>query len=241
MLKPPNHRARKTLDPFSYQPAPVRRQDRPSKPDGLTKQTYSIQVQSSSYEPPKKWHIVAYFSVKMITILFYIPLTKTLKGDDYTRLPVVDNYEYLRNIRIPDGVFFAKGNQARLSRVLNIGEDREPELAHSAQQPGWISPSWPTSSSETYTDSIDMSPRLSSSSSSSSAATYPLRHSSASQHHGTASLDPRLSLPRLSSVAPVHALTPQSLEGRQLGVSGSPYSPLTSEDRKALNSFRVVL
>ncbi|KAI0764135.1 Gti1/Pac2 family-domain-containing protein [Irpex lacteus] len=84
-------RARKTLDPFSYQPAPVRRQDRPSKPNGLTKQTYSVQVQTSSYEAPKKWHVVAYFA-----------------GDDYTRLPVVDNYEYLRSIRIPDGIFFSK-------------------------------------------------------------------------------------------------------------------------------------
>ncbi|KIP06903.1 hypothetical protein PHLGIDRAFT_106445 [Phlebiopsis gigantea 11061_1 CR5-6] len=101
-------RARRTLDPFSCQPAPVRRQDRPSKPDGLTKQTYSIQVQGSSYESPKKWHIVAYFS-----------------GDDYTRLPVVDNYEYLRNIRIPDGVFFAKGNQSRQNRKSSLEMTRE--------------------------------------------------------------------------------------------------------------------
>ncbi|KAJ3557553.1 hypothetical protein NM688_g1412 [Phlebia brevispora] len=122
-------RARKTLDPFSYQPPPVRRQDRPSKPDGLTKQTYSIQVQSSSYEPPKK---LAHCGLLL---------------DDYTRLPVVDNYEYLRNIRIPDGVFFAKGNQTRLSRVLNIGEEHDPHLAYSVEQPGWISPSWPASSS----------------------------------------------------------------------------------------------
>ena len=64
----PQCSARKTLDPFSYQPAPVRRQDRPSKPDGLTKQTYSIQVHSSSYETPKKWHIVAYFSVSSFSI-----------------------------------------------------------------------------------------------------------------------------------------------------------------------------
>ncbi|THH30141.1 hypothetical protein EUX98_g4034 [Antrodiella citrinella] len=56
-------RARKTLDPFSYQPTPTRRQDRPSKLDGLTKQTYSTHVHVSNTEPPRKWHIVAYFSV----------------------------------------------------------------------------------------------------------------------------------------------------------------------------------
>lgn len=208
-------RARKTLDPFSYQPAPIRRQDRPSKPDGLTKQTYSIQVQTSSYEPPKKWHIVAYFS-----------------GDDYTRLPVVDNYEYLRNIRIPDGVFFAKGNPSRQNRVLNIGEEREHDAECYADQPSWIAPSWSQSPSDIRSGAA--SPRRSSSSSSSSSPVSPSYQASVpsprSEH-----LDARYSLPRLSTVAPPHHLT---LPGRPTGMG---YSPLTPEDRKALNSFRVVL
>lgn len=53
--------ARRTLDPFNYQPVPTR-QDRPSKPDGLTKQTYSTHVYTNANEP-RKWHIVAYFCV----------------------------------------------------------------------------------------------------------------------------------------------------------------------------------
>ena len=57
-------RARRTLDPFAAPPAPIRRQDRPSKPDGLTKQTYSTHVHTRRGEPPRKWHIVAYFSVR---------------------------------------------------------------------------------------------------------------------------------------------------------------------------------
>ena len=168
-------------------------------------------------------------------------LIGSAKGDDYTRLPVVDNYEYLRNIRIPDGVFFAKGNQTRLNRVLNIGEDREPRSAQPMEQPGWISPSWPTSSSssDTCTDSTDMSPQLSPSSP--STPNYPPRYSSTTPHHSSSSLDPKMSLPRLSTVAPVHALAQLNLQGRQPGSSGGQYSPLTSEDRKALNSFRVVL
>lgn len=154
----------------------------------------------------------------------------------------MDNYEYLRNIRIPDGVFFAKGNPSRLSRSMNVGEDREPELEPGADQPGWISPSWPTSSSsDTFMDPAEMSP-ITSSSSSSCAAAFPQHHRG--QHRGSlpnSTADPRLSLPRLSTVAPVHAVVPRPPQTRQTGTSGSPYSPLTTEDRKALNSFRVVL
>ncbi|KAJ7884895.1 Gti1/Pac2 family-domain-containing protein [Mycena leptocephala] len=62
-------------------PGPPKRKDRPSKANGLTKQTYW-------FSNTRKWHIVAYFS-----------------ASDYTRLPVVDNYDYLRCIRVPDGVF----------------------------------------------------------------------------------------------------------------------------------------
>ncbi|KAI0338660.1 hypothetical protein BDW22DRAFT_1432454 [Trametopsis cervina] len=215
-------RAKKTLDPFSYQPAPVRRQDRPSKPDGLTKQTYSIQVQTSTYEPPKKWHIVAYFA-----------------GDDYTRLPVVDNYEYLRTIRIPDGIFFSKSNPTRQTRIYNLGEEREVEGEQESDIPGWRSPSWPsTIQSENFAQGSG-TPLISSSYSS----TAP-RSPSVTLHipqGGTANAESRYSLPRLSTVAPTHHVSPQPHSTRPLVSAGSPYSPLTPEDRKALNSFRVVL
>ncbi|KAK7050528.1 Gti1/Pac2 family-domain-containing protein [Favolaschia claudopus] len=69
-------------------PAPPKRKDRPSKANGLTKQTYSVTVRMPGASTTRKWHIVAYFSAA-----------------DYARLPVVDNYDYLRGIRVPEGVF----------------------------------------------------------------------------------------------------------------------------------------
>ena len=78
------YRARRTLDPFSYQPAPTRRQDRPSKPDGLTKQTYSTHVHVSDSEPPRKWHIVAYFSVHRPVLLVSARLFMVLHREKTT-------------------------------------------------------------------------------------------------------------------------------------------------------------
>lgn len=54
------HRARKALDPTT--PSVVRRQDRPAKTGGFIKQTYSTLVRHIS--GCRKWHIVAYFSVR---------------------------------------------------------------------------------------------------------------------------------------------------------------------------------
>ncbi|KAJ3785673.1 Gti1/Pac2 family-domain-containing protein [Lentinula aff. detonsa] len=81
-------RARRASDPAAIIPPPLRRKDRPTKPDGLTKQTYSALVHLPGTNETRKWHVVAYFS-----------------GNDYTRLPVIENYDYLRRIRVPEGVF----------------------------------------------------------------------------------------------------------------------------------------
>jgi len=56
-------RARKALDPTI--PSAVRRQDRPAKTGGFIKQTYSTLVRHIS--GCRKWHIVAYFSVRKPT------------------------------------------------------------------------------------------------------------------------------------------------------------------------------
>ncbi|TCD62463.1 hypothetical protein EIP91_006833 [Steccherinum ochraceum] len=217
-------RARKTLDPFSYQPAPTRRQDRPSKPDGLTKQTYSTHVHVSNSEPPRKWHIVAYFS-----------------GDDYTRLPVVDNYEYLRGVRIPDGVYSsAKGNLSKATRILTgmDGHSSECERSPVLSQPDWVSPSWSSPSGPHPQHDFDR-PMSSSSSSSSSPTTAAQPHSSVLHSPCGAPSRRDTALPRLSTIAPMHQLPPSPHNGGLSPVS--PYSPLTAEDRKALSSFRVVL
>ncbi|KAI1784207.1 Gti1/Pac2 family-domain-containing protein [Ganoderma leucocontextum] len=215
-------RARRTLDPFAAPPAPIRRQDRPSKPDGLTKQTYSTHVHSRRGESPRKWHIVAYFS-----------------GDDYTRLPVVENYEYLRNIRVPEGIFTsAKGNIARFGRVLEDADGHESSHA-GTDYPEWPPSPWSPASRGVPTADRPMS---SSSSSSSSGAQRTPSHYSVGQHRpGTTSTSG--TLPRLSTVVPVGLLTPPASPMYPTSPSGVPsnYKPLTAEDRRALNSFRLGL
>jgi hypothetical protein len=47
-------------------PAPPKRKDRPSKVDGLTKQTYSVTVHIPGTSNTRKWHIVAYFAVSVL-------------------------------------------------------------------------------------------------------------------------------------------------------------------------------
>ncbi|KAI0070235.1 hypothetical protein K474DRAFT_1670299 [Panus rudis PR-1116 ss-1] len=217
-------RARKTLDPFGYQPAPTRRQDRPAKPDGLTKQTYSTHVHVGNSEPPRKWHIVAYFS-----------------GDDYSRLPVVENYEYLRNIRVPEGVYSSsKGNIGKITRFIT-SDSNVKERSQTSDSLGWTLPSWPTTPSPLSPNPYATDDRPMSSSSSSSGYTS---HATAYVQEPRAQSPQRnSSLPRLSTIAPLHLpsppVSPQSaLAGRP---AGPTYTPLTPEDRRALSSFRVVL
>ncbi|KAK1222749.1 hypothetical protein PQX77_014389 [Marasmius sp. AFHP31] len=57
-------RARRASDPTAILPPPTRRKDRPSKPNGLTKQTYSAIVNLPGTTETRKWHVVAYFSVR---------------------------------------------------------------------------------------------------------------------------------------------------------------------------------
>ncbi|KAF4568599.1 hypothetical protein EYR36_010611 [Pleurotus pulmonarius] len=99
-------RARRASDPTAIIPPPTRRKDRPTKPNGLTKQTYSALVQLPGSPSPKKWHVVAYFS-----------------GNDYTRLPVIENYEYLRNVRVPPGIYVSSKAGARLDQMPAFPEE----------------------------------------------------------------------------------------------------------------------
>ncbi|KAG8831964.1 hypothetical protein FRC17_002288, partial [Serendipita sp. 399] len=86
------------------------RQDRPTKPDGLTKQVYSSYVylyrhtsRSSSFAStnpsmtttgmelqPRKWHCVAYFN-----------------ASDWDSLPNVEAYRELRDLVVPEGVYIS--------------------------------------------------------------------------------------------------------------------------------------
>ncbi|KAJ6564470.1 Gti1/Pac2 family-domain-containing protein [Mycena capillaripes] len=81
-------RAMRASDASDPIPMPPKRKDRPNKVDGLIKQTYSVAVQMPGASRAKKWHIVAYYSTSEASLL-----------------PVVEDYAYLRNIRIPNGVY----------------------------------------------------------------------------------------------------------------------------------------
>lgn len=56
-------RARRATDPLVVAPPTNRRKDRPNRPNGLTKQTYSALVYLPGSSHPRKWHVVAYFTV----------------------------------------------------------------------------------------------------------------------------------------------------------------------------------
>ena len=159
------------------------------------------------------------------------------KGDDYTRLPVVENYEYLRNIRVPEGIFTsAKGNIARFGRVL---EDAD---VHESSHAGRDYPEWPPSPWSPVSRGVPTTdrPMSSSSSSSSSGAQRTSSHYSVGQHRPGSSSG---ALPRLSTVVPVGLLTPPASPMHPTSPSGIPsnYQPLTAEDRRALSSFRLGL
>ncbi|KAJ7103889.1 Gti1/Pac2 family-domain-containing protein [Mycena epipterygia] len=80
-------RARRICNP-GLDIRPPRRNQRPSKSGGLTKQTYSFLVQLPGSCEARKWHIVAYSL-----------------WPDRARLPVIEDYPVLRDIRVPMGVF----------------------------------------------------------------------------------------------------------------------------------------
>ncbi|EMD32701.1 hypothetical protein CERSUDRAFT_68437 [Gelatoporia subvermispora B] len=216
-------RARRTLDPFAYQPTPTRRQDRPSKPDGLTKQTYSTHVRVHPSEPPRKWHIVAYFS-----------------GDDYACLPVVENYEYLRNLRIPEGIYAStKGNLTRISTVMNAGEGHEDSQLNTNHS-DWGPAPWSLPSPSGTDSRTSDRPLSSCSSSSTSTILHSSRPYAVSRRPSTPSTPS--TLPRLATLIPANTIPAHTQTSvSSSGPSHTSYSPLTPEDRRALNSFRVIL
>ncbi|KZS87644.1 hypothetical protein SISNIDRAFT_433507 [Sistotremastrum niveocremeum HHB9708] len=80
---------RRSSDDEPPSPTVSRRQDRPLRPDGLIKQTISTIVHTPGDQCPKKWHLVTYTSLNRSA----------------SELPVIDNYDYLCEIRVPPGIF----------------------------------------------------------------------------------------------------------------------------------------
>ncbi|OJA11068.1 hypothetical protein AZE42_06927 [Rhizopogon vesiculosus] len=216
-------RARRTTDPLAVAPPTNRRKDRPNRPNGLTKQTYSALVYLPGSSHPRKWHVVAYFT-----------------GDEYVRLPVVESYEYLRNIRVPGGIFVSsKASGSRIDRFCYTTDGMEPyestdhmhggpsQHSHLREIPG--RPLSPASSS-----SIPLSP------------TQRIPRPLLASTTGMRSVHTAMPLPSISTLTGLHDAPEfqqsHSSQSVQLGhPSPTSYSPLSAEDRRVLNSFKVVL
>lgn len=199
-------RACRAADPNAAVPPPVRRKDRPSKPNGLTKQTYSVTVHLPGSGQPRKWHVVAYFS-----------------GNDYIHLPTIERYEYLRNIRVPPGVYLSsKVLCARTDRFSYYSDESElhHEDHHCSSPPGrspYASPSPPAKA----TSAVSL-PRL----------FMPVSNQN------------RITLPPISTLdskGRTMAPSPPPLSPYLLPSSPLNYTPLSPEDKRALDSFRVSL
>jgi hypothetical protein len=72
-------RAYKALDPNAIIQPSTRRRDRPSKPNGLIKQTYSVSVHLPGLLLNKKWHVVAYFTVCTFKKIFKLVKVSEMK------------------------------------------------------------------------------------------------------------------------------------------------------------------
>ncbi|KAJ7051795.1 Gti1/Pac2 family-domain-containing protein [Mycena amicta] len=206
-------RASKAADSSLDFPPPPKRKDRPAKQDGLTKQTYSVTVRPTgpgADAAPRKWHLVAYFSTF-----------------DYALLPVVDDYGYLRDLRISNGIFMRSRVLCAVAREhvpSSSKTDPKSNCARESQSPASPAvelvapascPGFSSSNNYNYTSYALPPPEL-----------YPRSGSI-----------PRVSLPPFSSLG-----YPTSK-----ALLGQPYSSphgaqaLSREDRRLLNSLRVVI
>ncbi|KAG2344823.1 hypothetical protein BDR05DRAFT_881520 [Suillus weaverae] len=203
-------RALRTADLLAVTPPTNRRKDRPNRPNGLTKQTYSALVYLPGSSLPRKWHVVAYFT-----------------GDDYVRLPVIESYDYLRNLRVPGGIFVSsKANGSRTDRFSYTTDGMEPHNSAGI-------PRRPMSAAAS-SSSIPLSPTQH--------HPRPLQSSGAAMGPGRG----ETSLPSISILTGLRNTSefrpPHSSQSVQLGhPSPTTYIPLSAEDRRVLDSFKVVL
>lgn len=218
----------------------MRRQDRPTKPNGLTKQTYSTYIYPPNAEAPRKWHIVAYFFVRNYPIFNNSFQTWHVQDNEYTLLPIIDNYEYLRNVKVPNGIFFSSKGMIRTAHPefqdnYNSYKDRNSSL--SSPTDSYSPVSSPTS--DGHSDGTDWSTAYYSQSTTRSST--PAR-----PHVQRAATNPSVTLPRLSALGSFlpHAGSSSNVSHGNLyayNQKQTSYRSLSPEDRRALDTFRVVL
>lgn len=230
-------RARRATDPLTVVPTVNRRKDRPNRPNGLTKQTYSALVYLPGSTKPKKWHLVAYFTVRrhLISQTYLCSHIRygDDKGDDYTRLPVIESYDYLNRLKVPQGIYVSsKANGLKSEQMLYADWGDICAIAPSTSLDS-------TDYSRQTLPSATVSP-FSVSNWHLHSHLPPPRQNSDSEHRA-------VSLPGIASLTSSHPgpglrVEPRRSDHIQLGhPSPTSYRPLSAEDRRALNSFRVVL
>ncbi|KAJ7051765.1 Gti1/Pac2 family-domain-containing protein [Mycena amicta] len=220
-------RASKASDSSLDIPPPPKRKDRPAKQDGLTKQTYSVAVRLPGPDATtRKWHIVAYFST-----------------GDHALLPVVDHYDYFRNLRVPNGIFLSSrvlcDSGRRLPSSLYFNDiDFNSNSARASHSPAPASPSFELVPAVPYRGFSSQGPSNTDfesryNTSSSTAYTYAITPPGPEIHPRLGS-DLRVTLPPLSSLYPIS--TPILIQRHS-----SSHTQLSPEDRRILNSLRVAL
>jgi len=133
------------------------------------------------------------------------------------RLPVIEYYDYLRNIRVPDAIFISsKSSCGKPDRPSYGSDDSEiyddAPLAH-AYCPQTYSPISKVQTSIPPSQNHYLEPRM--------------------------SLPPLNSSPRASPQEPKKRILPDPQDIIQQ--QNRSWAPLSSEDRRALDRFRVVL
>ena len=152
------------------------------------------------------------------------------------RLPVIGHYEYLRRLRVPDGIFLpgkASTRKLELSDPIAVDE---------------TSPSWSANNDDdhsrrrTNSNNSQDTERSSTSSSPRSSASPKFASLPVPSPHTSREL--MYSLPALALVAPRSPSGPSpraSWNANDSGGTKGGYHPRSTEDRKALESFRVTL
>ena len=152
------------------------------------------------------------------------------------RLPVITHYEYLRRLRVPDGIFLpGKASTRKL-------EPSEPMAVDETTT------SWPANTDDdnirrrTNSNDSQGTERSSTSSSPRSSVSSEFTNLPVPSPHPTR--EPMYSLPALALVAPRSPSGPSTTThwnvNDSVGAKGA-YHPRSSEDRRALESFRITL
>lgn len=151
------------------------------------------------------------------------------------RLPVITHYEYLRRLRVPDGIFLpGKASTRKLELSEPVGEDTTPP--------------WPAGADDDHarrrTDSNNSQATERSSTSSSPRSSVSSEFTSLPVPSPNPTRDNMYSLPALALVAPQSSSGPSTTpmwDGRDPAGAKGAYHPRSSEDRRALESFRITL